>query len=112
LSHIQSDNRLTILGSNAGTAYLLRSKIPGKFRPPLTLGWKYNVQAAVPLSAFPRDVAFGEILILVPYWLSIALAGAVTCGPWLPWSRRFSLRMLLLATALAAVGLGAFAAAK
>jgi hypothetical protein len=45
----------------------------------------------------------------VPHWL-LAIAFAVCAVvPWLHWSSRFSLRTLLIATTLVAVGLGAIA---
>jgi hypothetical protein len=44
--------------------------------------------------------------IIVPHWLPVSLAGVFAVVPWIPWSRRFSLRTLLIATTLVAVGLG------
>jgi hypothetical protein len=42
-----------------------------------------------------------------PIWLLVAALVVVAALPWLPWwSRRFSLRTLLIATTLIAVGLG------
>jgi hypothetical protein len=99
LSHIQSGNRLTILGSNAGRAYLLRKTFPGKFNPPLSLGWKYNVAAVNPtLNHLQR----GETFARVSYTLPVAIVVIGACTPWLPWSRQFGLRTLLIATALVA----------
>jgi hypothetical protein len=42
----------------------------------------------------------------IAYWLLIPVAMIVAAIPWLPWSTRFSLRTLLIATTLVAVGLG------
>jgi hypothetical protein len=42
----------------------------------------------------------------VPYWFLVVLAIALAAVPWFPWSRRFSLRTLLIATTLIAMGLG------
>ena len=42
----------------------------------------------------------------LPYWFPVLLAAAFAAIPWLPWSRRFSLRTLLIATTLLCVGLG------
>jgi hypothetical protein len=41
-----------------------------------------------------------------PYWLPILVTAALAAVPLLPWSKRFSLRTLLIATTLVAVALG------
>jgi hypothetical protein len=44
----------------------------------------------------------------VPYWFLVVTLAAIGGAPWLPWwPKRFSLRTLLIATTLVAVGLGA-----
>jgi hypothetical protein len=46
--------------------------------------------------------------VLVPYWFAATIAGTFAVVPWLPgWSKRFSLRTLLVATTFIAVVLGA-----
>jgi hypothetical protein len=42
----------------------------------------------------------------LPHWFIVVLTATVAAAPWLPRSRRFSLRTLLLATTLVAVVLG------
>jgi hypothetical protein len=44
--------------------------------------------------------------VMVPYWFLILIGGTLTVSPWIHWSKRFSLRTLLIATTLVAVGLG------
>lgn len=44
---------------------------------------------------------------VVPHWFLAVLLAGVGSLSWLPWSNRFGLRTLLLATTLAAVALGA-----
>jgi hypothetical protein len=44
--------------------------------------------------------------ILVPYWSLELLFAAIAAAPWVRWSKRFSLRTLLIATTLVAVVLG------
>jgi hypothetical protein len=45
--------------------------------------------------------------ILAPYWFWLLMPAIVAAIPWLPWwSSRFSLRTLLIAMTLVAVGLG------
>jgi hypothetical protein len=46
------------------------------------------------------------ISINVPYWLPVLTVGMIVGGLWIPWSTRFSLRTLLIATAIVAVLLG------
>lgn len=47
-----------------------------------------------------------EVWIRVPYWFLVMLFGVLTAVPWPRWSKRYSLRTLLIATTLVAVGLG------
>ena len=42
----------------------------------------------------------------LPYWLLFTLASAIGFAPWLRWSRRYSLRTMLVAATVVAVGLG------
>jgi hypothetical protein len=44
---------------------------------------------------------------IVPHWFLVVVSAGLVYVPWLPWSNRFGLRTLLLATTLAAVVLGA-----
>jgi hypothetical protein len=44
---------------------------------------------------------------LIPYRFPFILAGILAMTPWIPW--RFSLRTMVIATALVAVGLGIIA---
>jgi hypothetical protein len=43
---------------------------------------------------------------IFPHWFAVAVSGALATSVWVPWSRRFSLRTLLIATTLVAVVLG------
>jgi hypothetical protein len=43
---------------------------------------------------------------MVPHWFPVAILAAIGATPWIRWSKRFSLRTLLVATTLVAVGLG------
>jgi hypothetical protein len=46
------------------------------------------------------------VILCLPHWSLVAVSGLLVASPWLPWSRRFSLRTLMTATALVAVALG------
>jgi hypothetical protein len=48
----------------------------------------------------------GGALVMAPHWFLATLAGVFTLAPWIPWSRRFSMRTLLMIITLAAVLLG------
>jgi hypothetical protein len=50
---------------------------------------------------FIRSYGFG---LFVPFWFLVIVATSLTVAPWITW--KFSLRMLLIATTLVAVGLG------
>jgi hypothetical protein len=51
-----------------------------------------------------RPVGVTHDELIVPYWFPIAITAMLTAAPWLHW--RFSLRTLLIAATLVAVGLG------
>jgi hypothetical protein len=44
--------------------------------------------------------------VRAPFWFITLAVATVACVPWIGWSKRFSLRTLLIATTLVAVGLG------
>ena len=54
----------------------------------------------------PHLFEFGEVGYL-PHSFPVILAALFAVIPWVPWSRRFSLRTLLIATTLLAMLLGA-----
>jgi hypothetical protein len=47
-----------------------------------------------------------QIEVQAPYWLIALCTTATVVIPWAPWSKRFSLRTLLIATTLVALVLG------
>ncbi len=57
-------------------------------------------------TGFAKVVTSKSFLISFPYWVPLILASFLGGVPWLPYSNRFSLRTLLIATTLVAVGLG------
>jgi hypothetical protein len=50
-----------------------------------------------------------EDWISIPYWFAVLLTSAVAGASWIRWTKRFSLRTLLIATTLVAVVLGLIA---
>jgi hypothetical protein len=48
----------------------------------------------------------GSYLLLIAFWWVVLAACFCTAAPWIRWSRRFTLRTLLIATTLVAVVLG------
>jgi hypothetical protein len=44
--------------------------------------------------------------VVFPHWAPMLMTVALATVPWVHWSRRFSLRTLLIATTLVAVGMG------
>jgi hypothetical protein len=62
--------------------------------------------------AFAR-MSLGNVFIC-PFWFPVVLVISLAAVPWIHWSRRFSLRSLLIVTTLIAIvlGLAVFAAGK
>jgi hypothetical protein len=64
-------------------------------RPPLSLiGIRY------------QQLSPAMTLFAVRYWLPVSITAILVCVPWIDRATRFSLRTLLIATTLVAVGLG------
>jgi hypothetical protein len=61
------------------------------------------------LGFYYGELALGLSGILLPHWFIFLVLAATSISPWLPWSRRFRLRTLLIATTLVAVGMGMIA---
>jgi len=72
-------------------------------------GWKYEVRQPVSEFGFSRFALVWnakELKFRAPCWCGITLATILGTFPWLWQLKRFSLRTLLIATTLVAVGLG------
>ena len=80
-------------------------------RMPTALKFNFYPQAGADKAdwffRFKKHQGFGWWLdITIPHWFLIALSAAFAALPWLPWSNRFSLRTLLIATTVIALVLG------
>jgi hypothetical protein len=47
-----------------------------------------------------------EAVVIIPFWFPLVTMASLAAATWIRWSRRFSLRTLLIATTLVAVVLG------
>lgn len=66
-----------------------------------------NLPADTPWRRFTGPVLPGRARVGVPHLIAILILSAFAAAPWLrQWKWRFSLRTLLIATTLVAVGLG------
>ena len=65
---------------------------------------KYWHQASV--LAFGRFGDAGDRVIFIPHWFPVLIFAAMAALPWIRWSRRFSLRTLLIGMTVIAVVLG------
>ena len=86
--------------------YKTTPKIPP---PDITNGWEYQRYDSNPHSGSPAWMftSNGDAgLVRCPAWFVTLCAMSFAIMPWLPWSKRFSLRTLLIATTLVAMVLG------
>jgi hypothetical protein len=60
-----------------------------------------------PSTPIVGKLSLSDGYLLIPAWLLVLLTASIAAAPWIKWSKRFSLRTLLIATALFAIGLGA-----
>jgi hypothetical protein len=81
--------------------------------PPVKVKWlaaSKDIGGETPQTPHPafRLVRYpGYFSICIPYWFPATITAALAAAPWLPgWSKRFSLRTLLVATTVVAVVLG------
>ena len=61
---------------------------------------------SLPTWGWHDSVVSDSAVVTFPHWFPILVLGVIATLPWTSWSRRFSLRTLLIATTLIAVGLG------
>jgi hypothetical protein len=59
-----------------------------------------------PWRPYYMDVPTSGENLMIPIWIFVLVFGTAASTPWIPWSNRFSLRTLLIATTLGAVVLG------
>ena len=108
ISTIDSNNYAKAVGSNDGTTYVsfFNLAATGSYGPPPTPhGWQRDSYESHPAPRFSWDYLPSGMHISMPTWLLCAFAMTLAVVPWLP-LKRFSLRTLLIATTLVAVGLG------
>ena len=74
--------------------------------------WEENQGDSMPIEPHPfgsptlRSFVFRKDTQVIPLWFLTVLCSLSASISWTPWSKRFALRTLLLATTLVAVGLG------
>ena len=75
----------------------------------ITRDWKHPLQDLSEPSlirGFRWITGRNPVQVSVPYWFTIVLVTMCAAAPWAPWSRRFSLRSLLIGMTAVAVVLG------
>jgi hypothetical protein len=116
---IGSEERVVAIDSREGRFYLSASTTGGANLQPYLRNPKPTESQVVLLRnlhesenalgfGFYQDLRFINTSTLVlRYWLLVIVTAVGAAAPWIPWSRRFSLRTLLIATTLVAVALAA-----
>jgi hypothetical protein len=102
VSYLDSQQRLFVFYSDAGGVYLSRTE----FDPGIGMGWSTN-NAQNELLGFGTSVFSHSISARIPHWFLVTITALLIPAPWISWSKRFSLRTLLIAMTVIAVGLGA-----
>jgi hypothetical protein len=114
LTRVSKDGVLTRFGTASGTLffagldYQTTSTISS---PDETNGWEYQ-EYDMTLRDVPRwDFNWGatERVVALPAWFATLFFFILAIAPWIPWSGRFSLRTMLIATTFLAVALGMIA---
>jgi hypothetical protein len=75
--------------------------------------WKISsspvLDLQLPLSAMFKvgwNNNLDSVVVYCPHWCLVVIFATLSAVPWIHWSQRFSIRTLLIATTLVAVGLG------
>jgi hypothetical protein len=112
-----SNTRLLAFGSIRGVLGIETSVWPS-LPPPYTnyVAWRVNSQHVTndgekwyvdaDASKWSFEWSAQAFELAVPHWFGVVIMGALAAVPWLPWSRRFSLRTLLIAVTLLSILLG------
>jgi hypothetical protein len=107
VSYVNPGNVVTTFGSNGGTVYYGHMTLPPNplMVPgfPRQLGWRYGSDV---VGEVPSMFEFRNGIIRLPYFRLVTITGLIGVAPWISWSKRFSLRTLLIATTLVALVLG------
>jgi hypothetical protein len=103
-----ANSQAMTFASNRGTVYFVRIPLPGgRAAGPRAIsphGWRHSSHETSPVDkSFNWQFSKGITHITLPLWLIVPILAAVGATPWI---KRFSLRTLLIATTLVAVGLG------
>jgi hypothetical protein len=99
VSHLAATGRLTSVGSLNGHAYFGQRQLRSRYyRRYGGFGWHYE-QKKPDTSEWSRSIRRADVL--VPYSYAVPVTMIAACLPWIKLG--FSLRTLLLATALIAV---------
>jgi hypothetical protein len=109
ISHYDGAGTNRTLGSNNGYAYFMHTDLTGVLMSQSfqRRGWLIGDTDVTDIPAkFGWESTKYQTTIRVPYIYILPVIGVATGIPWLPWSKRFSLRTLLIATTLVAVVLG------
>jgi hypothetical protein len=83
---------------------LYQFKLDGQF---LAVVNEVRQKTFLGFARFGTNSVISERTTVVPYWFLVLVSASLVYAPWLPWSSRFGLRTLLIATTLVAVILGA-----
>jgi hypothetical protein len=77
------------------------------FPKQVSTSWEWDCYET-PIIAWKSPVMFVDSSegTTIPYWLPTLIASGTAVAPWFAWSKRFSLRTLLIATTLVALGMG------
>jgi hypothetical protein len=113
MSRLRSNNVYTGLTSNHGTVvFVHRTMTESEVLQSLWLqdlrghnAWKRSQMKAYPTNGLRSG--YRNRSVLVPHWFPILTLAVLAAIPWLPWLRwRFSLKTLLLTTAIVSAVLG------
>jgi hypothetical protein len=103
LHYLEIDSERTTLGSNFGTLYLVHQR--GTYSD--IRRWTLIRGEAMRTPTKPRCRIVGnEVVIVVPDWIPVLIAGTIAAVPWIRPAKCYSLRTLFIAMTLIAIVLG------
>src|SRR5262249_47913138 len=108
ISRLSSKSYANVASVRGRIGFWYDSPPPAAISLLLAKGWQFNVSPAP--SGLPIWSRFdwrpSVNVVWVPHWVIIPCCAGLVVAPWVRWSKRFSIRTLLIATAVTAVFLG------
>jgi hypothetical protein len=106
LSHLTSTGYANVASAQGRLGIWYDRPPPANIAALIAKGWHFNVSPMPVPPGVKWNWSPSVNVVWISYWLMITVGAALGFAPWMRWSKRFSLRTLLIVTTLIAVAFG------